>query len=164
MTTYYLFCFVSYRSKPKQIANCQLLQLLYLLPISLTSLCTPLPGSFLLLQTHRYFVSPMLNQKPLAIAISPNVFQSNWIRSLLTSVTIFLHLQNCVKSSSTNDTNDFKFCLLTCLLIYPPSPLDTFLLHTCVWGIQWMYNYYFGSFNVCCWSCKAHPCWWDTLL
>ena len=26
--------------------------------------CTPLPGSFVLLQTHTYFASPMLDQKP----------------------------------------------------------------------------------------------------
>ena len=35
-------------------------KLTHLLPISLTvSLCTPLPGDFVLLQPHGYFVSPM---------------------------------------------------------------------------------------------------------
>ena len=39
-------------------------KLTHLLPISLTfSLCTPLPGNFVLLQTHGYFVSPMTEQK-----------------------------------------------------------------------------------------------------
>ena len=50
----------------------------YLLPVSLTSsLCTPLPGSFALLQTQEYFASPMLEQKPLANAVSPTVLRSN---------------------------------------------------------------------------------------
>ena len=61
----------------------------YLLLVSLTSsLCTPLPGSFALLQTQEYFLSPMLEQKPLANAVSPTVLQSNGIHSLLTPVTI----------------------------------------------------------------------------
>ena len=49
--------------------------------------CTPLPGNFILLQTHRYFISSMLKQKPLAHALSLTVLQSNEIISLLTSVT-----------------------------------------------------------------------------
>ena len=42
---------------------------------------SPLPGSFTLLQTHRYFISPMVEQKPLANAVSPTVLQSNGICS-----------------------------------------------------------------------------------
>ena len=46
--------------------------LTHLLPISLTfSLCTPLPGSCVLLQTNGHFVSPMLEQNPLANTVSP---------------------------------------------------------------------------------------------
>ena len=66
-------------------------KLTHLLPISLTfSLCTPLPGNFVLLQTHGYFVSPMTEQKPLGNVVSPTVLQSNRIHSLLTSAT-FTH-------------------------------------------------------------------------
>ena len=45
----------------------------HLLPISLTfSLCTPLPNSFVLLQTHGYFVSPVLEKRRVfANAVSP---------------------------------------------------------------------------------------------
>ena len=44
----------------------------HLLPVSLTfSLSTNFPNSFVLLQTHGYFESPMLEQKPLANAVSP---------------------------------------------------------------------------------------------
>ena len=44
-------------------------------------------GGKSLLQTHRYFVFFMLEQKPLASTVSPPVLQSNGICSLLTSVT-----------------------------------------------------------------------------
>ena len=54
--------FIGYRSKPGYTTHCQLSPI-HLLPVSLTSsLCTPLPGSFVLLQTCVYFVSPMLKQ------------------------------------------------------------------------------------------------------
>ena len=57
-------------------------------PSSLTfSLCTPLPGSFVPLQTLGYFVPPMLEHNPLANAVSPTVLQRNGIHSLLTSIT-----------------------------------------------------------------------------
>ena len=74
--------------------------LTHLLPISLTSQCTPLPGSLVLLQTHRYFVFPVLKQKPLAYAVSPTALQSNGIRSLLkstqhTSKAAFLESKLC---------------------------------------------------------------------
>ena len=46
-----------------------------------------LQGSFVLLQTNRYFVFPMLEQKPSANAVSPTVLQSDAIRSLMISVT-----------------------------------------------------------------------------
>ena len=55
-------------------------------PISLNSLCTPLPGSFILLQIHGYFVSPMVKLKPLVNA-PLTVFQSDGMISLLTSIT-----------------------------------------------------------------------------
>ena len=62
--------------------------LTHLPPVSLTfTLCTPLSGSFILLQRHGYFVSPMLEQKLLANDVSPTVLQSNGIRSLRTSFT-----------------------------------------------------------------------------
>ena len=35
---------------------------------------------------HGYFVFPILEQKPLANAVSPSVLQSNGIHSLLTSI------------------------------------------------------------------------------
>ena len=42
-------------------------------------------------------------------------------------------LQHCIKHPSTNSTTlDFRFCLLTRLPIYPPSPLITFLWCVCV--------------------------------
>ena len=44
-------------------------------------------GGKSLLQTHRYFVSPTLQQKHLANTVSPTVLQSNGICSLLTSIT-----------------------------------------------------------------------------
>ena len=70
------------------------------LPISLPlTLYTHFPGRLVLLQTHRYFVSPMLDQKSLANAVSPTGFQSNGIRPLLTSVTFNPPMfQNCVKT------------------------------------------------------------------
>ena len=49
----------------------------HLLRVSLTLLCIALPGSFILLQTHKYFVSPMLEQKPLANAVSPTALPSD---------------------------------------------------------------------------------------
>ena len=62
--------------------------LAHFLSISLTvSLCTPFPGRFVFLQTHGYFVSPMLEQKSLANAVSPTVLQSNGIRTVLIRVT-----------------------------------------------------------------------------
>ena len=52
--------------------------LTHLLPISLTfPLCTPLRGSLVLLQTHRFFISPLLNPKPLANSFSLTVKQWN---------------------------------------------------------------------------------------
>ena len=45
------------------------------------------PGSFILLQTRGYFVSPMLEQTSLFNAVTPTELQSNGIRCLLTSVT-----------------------------------------------------------------------------
>ena len=59
------FCklFPGYRFKPEYTTNCQLsattTSLTHRLPIFLTSLCMSLPGSFILLQTHRCFVSHM---------------------------------------------------------------------------------------------------------
>ena len=83
-----LFCklFLGYRIDYK--LSTVKTSLTHFLPTSLTfSLCTPLQGSFVLLQTNRYFVSPMLEQKPSANAVSPTVLQSNAIRSLMISVT-----------------------------------------------------------------------------
>ena len=64
--------FVGYRSKPGQTRDCQLSlttsSLTHLLPISQSfSLCTPFPGSFFLLLTHGYFISPVFEQNPLAM-------------------------------------------------------------------------------------------------
>ena len=48
--------------------------LIHPLSICLTfSLCTPLPGSFVLLQAHRYFASPIVKLKPLANALSRRI-------------------------------------------------------------------------------------------
>ena len=93
--------------------------LTHLLPISLTFwLCTPLLGSFVLLQTHRYFVSPVFEQKPLANAVSPTVLQSNGVYAL------FWHWSHsvlpCIQNYVENSTSDFKFSLLTSF--YPPPP------------------------------------------
>ena len=79
--------FIGYRSKPGYTTHCQLSPI-HLLPISLTSsLCTPLPGSFVLLQTCVYFVSPMLKETQSVNTLSLTVLQSNGILSHLTSVT-----------------------------------------------------------------------------
>ena len=56
------------------------------LPVPLTSLCPPLPGSFILLQIHGCFVSPMVKLELLANA-PLTVLQSDGIISLLTSIT-----------------------------------------------------------------------------
>ena len=56
---------------------------------------SPLPGSFTLLQTHRYFISPMLEQKPLANAVSPTVLQSNGICSPVNTLDLI-----CIRSRS----------------------------------------------------------------
>ena len=80
------------KSDTRMAASVLVSSLTHLLPISLTfSLCTPLPGSFVLLQTHGHFVSPLLEQKSLANAVSPTVLQSNGIHSRLTSVTFSPH-------------------------------------------------------------------------
>jgi len=51
--------------------------------MSLTfSLCTPLPGSFVLLQTYGHFASLVLKLKPFDSAFSLTVLQSNGILSL----------------------------------------------------------------------------------
>ena len=53
----------------KRLHICHNFLLDFLLPVSLAiilSLCTPILGSLLLPQTHGYFVSPILEQKPLA--------------------------------------------------------------------------------------------------
>ena len=75
------------------------------------------PGSFTLLKTHEHFVSTTLKQKPLANTVSPTLLQSNGIHSLLTSIT--LNPLMLSKLTSTNNTSDFKFRLLTCLLFWP---------------------------------------------
>ena len=154
----------------KKTTNCWLSvtasSLTHFFPISLTSQCTCLPGSFVLLQAHWYFESFMLEQTPLANTVSPTVLQSNRICSLMTSITVFPCLQNCVKNSPLNNTNtkqyhnNSKFHLFTCLPPprYPPSLL-TFLLCACVYVracVKTILRLYHS-----CWCCKAqcaHPC------
>ena len=105
--------------------------LTHLLPTSLAfSLCTPLPGSFILPQTHGYFASPMLS---LANTISPTVPQSNGICSLqCLSHSFLLCLQNCIKNSSiqTIPQQEISNRLLTCPP--PPPPLYIPSVHPCV--------------------------------
>ena len=86
------------------------------------------PGSFTLLQTHRHFVSATLKHKPLANTVSPTVLQSNGIHSLLTSIT--LNPLMLSKLTSTNNTSDFKFRLLTCLP-YLPSFITCYIPSVC---------------------------------
>jgi len=107
-----LFCklLIDYKSKPEQTTNCQLsvtTSLIHLLSISdLHTVHTP-SGSFVILQIHRYFTSPMLEQRPLASAISPTVLQSNGSHSLLTYTTFnlpmssFFKVQNCAENLPT---------------------------------------------------------------
>ena len=81
--------------------------LIHLLCISPTSLCTPLPSSFVQLQTHGYFVSPMLELKPLANALS---------------LTFLLPCSRIM-----------EFCLFSFCPPHPPPiiPLFHSLLHSC---------------------------------
>ena len=161
----------------------------HLLRVSLTSLCTP--GSFILLQTHKYFVSPMLEQKPLANAVSPTALPSD-----------ICHIQSSHPFKIAWKIHLYKqyhnkwFQILSSCLPPPPSCLIIFSLflpmhaciciHACVhcvcvcvcmsgcdvWGtytILWQDNYHFWGFNVhiFCWSYKmqcAHPCQWDMVL
>ena len=64
---------MGYWSKPDQMTNCQYLSQLLLQLIS----CVFLWPHFIPLQTHKYFVSPMLEQKPLANAVSPTALPSD---------------------------------------------------------------------------------------
>ena len=58
------------------------------LPASLTfSLCKHLLHSFVLVQTHGHFTSPILKRKPVASVLSLTLLQSNGILSLVTFVT-----------------------------------------------------------------------------
>ena len=81
-----------YWSKPEQTTNCQLSvtvsSLTNLVPHLTSSLCAPLPDSLVLWQTHRYFASQILKQKPLASTLS--LYQSKGIISLLMPVTFSL--------------------------------------------------------------------------
>ena len=127
-----LFCklFIGYRSKPEQTTNCQLsvtATSAHLLPVSLIfSLCTPLPGSFVLLQIHKYFVCPILEQNvwpPLFLLVCS---APKWWNSL-PSDTCHIQSSCAFKTEkltwATNNTwtSDFEFCLLTC----PPHPTPT---------------------------------------
>ena len=75
-----------------------------------------IPGGFTVLQTHGYFVSPMLEQKPLANAPSLTVLQNNGIFSLLISVRCNATMPSklCSKLISTRSTavSHLNFCLL----------------------------------------------------
>ena len=138
----------------------------YIFMHSLTfSLCTPLPGSFVLLLTHGYSVSPMLEQTLLASAVPPTVLQSKGILSLLTSVTFNPPMPSKLHkelASRNNTTSDFRFCLLTCPPAPPPPHLPpppyphsyflTVLLCTCVCVCVFM--------CVCVSKCVSGVCVW----
>ena len=112
--------------------------------LSFLKITGQLTSSFLQL-----FIIPhiRLEQKPLANNVFPTVLQSNGIHSILTSIILYpprpskLHWK--LTSTNYTKTNDFKFCLLTCLHpTYPLSLLVTFLLYTrcacvCVCGKQY---------------------------
>ena len=123
-----LFCklFIGYRSKPEQTTNGQLsvttYSLTHLLPIPLTSLCTLHPGSFVLLQTHRYFISPMSEQKTFGQRCFSYCAPKQW-NSLPC-------LQNGVKNSPLQTIPQVisNSVFLLASPTYPPSPLVTFLL------------------------------------
>ena len=98
-------------------------------PISLNSLCTPLPGSFILLQTHKYFVSPMLEQKPLANAVSLTALPSD-----------ICHIQSSHAFKTALKIHLYKqyhnkwFQILSSCLPLPPWCLIIFFLfaHACM--------------------------------
>ena len=76
-----------------------------LLPLTFSP-CTPLPGSFILLQTHRHFESLILNLKPLAntlslLCSSAMEFSPFW----LLSHSILPCLKNCIKQLISTITN-----------------------------------------------------------
>ena len=126
-----LFCklFIGYRFKPEQTTNCQLsvtATSAHLLPVSLIfSLCTPLPGSFVLLQIHKYFVCPILEQNVWPPLFLLGCSAPKWWNSL-PSDTCHVQSSCAFKTEkltwATNNTwtSDFEFCLLTCP---PPPPL-----------------------------------------
>ena len=147
-----LFCKLSvdYRSKPEQTTKCWLSvttsSLTHILPISLTSLCTPLPGSFVPLQTDT--LCPCVRKKqPLASAVSPTVLQSDGVCSLLTSVTFTspLGFQKCLKTHLHKQYHSkwFQTVFLFASLLTPTHPyslLVTFLLcaHVCLQGCDYI--------------------------
>ena len=176
MCTFFCKPFIGYQSNPEQTTNCQLsVTTSYLTsPISLTfsqaasSFCRHNDG---------YFVSPMLDFKKLAHAISPTVLQCNSLPSNIH------HIQSSHAFKTVLKTHLYKQCckwfqiaFLTCLpylpfltLHYIPSVRMHACLCACVWETQ-HYDYIiysFWGFNVYCWSCKvwcAHPCQWDTVV
>ena len=126
---YNLFCklFTGYRSKSEQTTNGQLsvtnYSLTHLLPVPLTfSRCTLHPGSFVLLQTHRYFVSPISEQKTFDQRCFSYCAPKQW-NSLPC-------LQNGVKNSPLQTIPQVisNSVFLLASPTYPPSPLVTFLL------------------------------------
>ena len=142
----------------KKTTNCWLSvtasSLTHLLPISQTSQCTRLPGSFILLQAHWYFESFMLEQTPLANTVSPTMLQSK--KNLLSYDVHHIQSSHAFKIVLKTHLykqyhNDSKFHLFTCLPPprYPPLLL-TFLLcacvdvRACVKTILRLYHYFWG--------------------
>ena len=90
-------------------------------PASLTfSLCTPLPCSCVLLQTHERFASIMLRLKPFARSLT--LLRSDGILSFLTSATFSPHLVHIQSTSSPHSSLPH---LQSCL---EDSPLQTIIL------------------------------------
>ena len=110
--------------------------LTHLLPFSLTSQCTPLPGSLVLLQTHGYFESIMLEQtfgqhRFSCCAPKQQNFLPYDVHYIQPSHAFKIVLKTHLYKPYRNDS---KFHLFTCLPPppYPLSLLITFLLRACV--------------------------------
>ena len=106
------------------------------LPISLNfSLCTPLAGSFIFLQTHEYFVSPLLKQKPLGNAVFLTVLHSNgilpcWHLSHSTSHALKTVLKTNLYLYTRPKWFEFLYSSF-CTALFP-LPLHSFSIYMCV--------------------------------